>query len=78
MDDLDRLFTYLVKHLAATAPERLYKPFQISELYQRLIPYRMHRRELGFEAVEDYEVEACLATVSAPERVEKLEEFAER
>jgi enoyl-CoA hydratase len=35
-------------------------------------------KEVSLEALMDYEVEACLATVSAPERMEKLEEFAER
>lgn len=34
--------------------------------------------EVSLEALMDYEVEACLATVSAPERSEKLEEFADR
>ncbi len=34
--------------------------------------------EVSLEALMDYEIEACLATVSAPERVDKLEEFAER
>ncbi len=34
--------------------------------------------EASLEALMDYEVEACLATVSAPERVEKLEEFQDR
>jgi len=34
--------------------------------------------EVSLEALMDYEVEACLATVSAPERQDKLEEFAER
>lgn len=34
--------------------------------------------EVSLEALMDYEVEACLATVSAPERVEKLEDFADR
>ena len=56
MDDLDRLFHHLVDHLARTKPDRLLKPFQVSELYQRLVPYRIHKRELGFEAVEDYEM----------------------
>ncbi|MBW1972324.1 MAG: enoyl-CoA hydratase/isomerase family protein [Spirochaetes bacterium] len=35
-------------------------------------------QEVSLEALMDYEIEACLATVSAPEREEKLEEFAER
>jgi enoyl-CoA hydratase len=34
--------------------------------------------EVSLEALMDYEVEACLATVSAPERMDKLEEFADR
>ncbi len=34
--------------------------------------------EVSLEALMDYEVEACLATVSAPERLDKLEEFAQR
>jgi len=34
--------------------------------------------EASLDALMDYEVEACLATVSAPERVEKLEEFQDR
>jgi len=34
--------------------------------------------EASLETLMDYEVEACLATVSAPERVEKLEEFQDR
>ncbi len=55
MDDVDRLFHYLVNHLATSAPEYLGRPFQVSELYQRLIPYRHHRTALGFDAVEDYD-----------------------
>jgi enoyl-CoA hydratase len=34
--------------------------------------------EASLESLMDYEVEACLATVSAPERMEKLEEFSDR
>jgi enoyl-CoA hydratase len=34
--------------------------------------------EVSLEALMDYEVEACLATVSAPERGEALEDFSER
>jgi enoyl-CoA hydratase len=34
--------------------------------------------EVSLEALMDYEIEGCLATVSAPERVDKLEEFADR
>jgi enoyl-CoA hydratase len=35
-------------------------------------------REVSLEALMDYEIEACLATVSTADRQEKLEEFAER
>jgi hypothetical protein len=56
MDELDRLFRYLVNYLATSAPEKLKSPFQVSELYQTLIPYRRHRGELKFEAIEDYEM----------------------
>lgn len=56
MDDLDRLFRYLVNHLAKDAPERLTSPFEVSELYQSIVPYRGHRRALNFESVEDYEM----------------------
>jgi hypothetical protein len=55
MDDLDRLFQYLVNHLAQDAPQYLNRPFQVSELYQRLIPYRYHRDALGFGSADDYE-----------------------
>ena len=34
--------------------------------------------EVSLEALMDYEIEACLATVSAPERQDKLEQFADR
>lgn len=34
--------------------------------------------EVSLEALMDFEVEACLATVSAPERIEALEGFAQR
>jgi len=56
MDDVDRLFQYLVRHLQDAAPEYLKRPFQVSELYQRLIPYRLHRSGLGFDSIEDYEM----------------------
>lgn len=55
MDDVDRIFRYLVNHLSTNAPRYLERPFQISELYQRLIPYRHHRDALRFDTIEDYE-----------------------
>jgi hypothetical protein len=56
MDDVDRIFQYLVNHLSTNAPRYLERPFQISELYQRLIPYRYHRDVLRFDTIEDYEI----------------------
>jgi hypothetical protein len=56
MDDLDRLFRYLVRRLSDAGPERLRTPFHVSELYQTLVPYRTHKQELGFDAIEDYEM----------------------
>lgn len=66
MDDLDRLFQYLVNHLAHDAPQYLDRPFQVSELYQRLIPYRYHRDSLGFGSADDYE--AAMLRLLAGER----------
>ena len=66
MDDLDRLFQYLVNHLAQDAPQYLDRPFQVSELYQRLIPYRYHRDGMGFGSADDYE--AAMLRLLAGER----------
>jgi hypothetical protein len=56
MDDLDRLFRQLVDVLATKDPQRLTAPFQISELYQSILPYRLFRKQLGFDCNEDYEM----------------------
>ncbi|MEO7220386.1 MAG: zinc ribbon domain-containing protein [Gemmatimonadaceae bacterium] len=37
-------------------PEYLTLPFTVQELYETLIPYRHHRRELGIETNQDYEI----------------------
>jgi len=36
--------------------EHLTMPFTVQELYETLIPYRHHRRELGIETNQDYEI----------------------
>lgn len=59
MDDLDRLFRRLVQNIRNGYPEYLTHPFEVSELYQNLIPYRHNRREMGIETNEDYEVALC-------------------
>ncbi len=56
MDDLDRMFRRLVQNVRAGYPEYLSRPFEVSELYQNLIPYRHNRRELGIETNQDYEL----------------------
>lgn len=55
MDDLDRLFQRLVHSIRLRHPEYLTMPFTVQELYEDLVPYRHHRRELGIETNQDYE-----------------------
>lgn len=56
MDDLDRVFHRLVSNIRHRHPEHLTLPFTVQELYETLIPYRHHRRELGIETNQDYEI----------------------
>ncbi len=56
MDDLDRVFHRLVSNIRHRFPEYLTLPFTVQELYESLIPYRHHRRELGIETNQDYEI----------------------
>ncbi len=56
MDDLDRMFRRLLQNVRDGYPNYLTRPFEISELYQNLIPYRHNRRELEIETNEDYEL----------------------
>jgi hypothetical protein len=56
MDDLERLFRQLVLVMTENQPDRLTTAFQLSELYQSIIPYRKYRKQLGFETNEDYEM----------------------
>jgi len=80
MDDLDRLFRQLVAVLTTNSPERVTAPFQISELYQSILPYRFYKNQLGFECNEDYEMavlrlfagEADYATVEPDEVKQQL------
>jgi hypothetical protein len=59
MDDLDRLFRRLVENIRNGYPAYLSHHFEVSELYQNLIPYRHNRREMGIETNQDYEVAVC-------------------
>jgi len=56
MDDLDRMYRRLVQNLRAGFPDLLSRPFEVSELYTTLVPYRHNRRELGLETNQDYEL----------------------
>lgn len=56
MDDLDRVFHRLVSNIRHRHSEYLTMPFTVQELYETLIPYRHHRRELGIETNQDYEI----------------------
>jgi hypothetical protein len=56
MDDLDRIFHRLVSNIRHRHSEYLTMPFTVQELYETLIPYRHHRRELGIETNQDYEI----------------------
>lgn len=59
MDDLDRMFRCLLQVMSSTYPQYLTQPFEVAEIYQNLIPYRHHRRELRIETNEDYQVALC-------------------
>jgi hypothetical protein len=56
MDALDRTFQHLVQTIQARYPAYLTQPFEVAELYQNILPYRHHRRELGLETNQDYEL----------------------
>jgi hypothetical protein len=56
VDDLDRIFHRLVSNIRHRHSEYLTLPFTVQELYETLIPYRHHRRELGIETNQDYEI----------------------
>ena len=66
MDDLDRLFQRLVHNIRFRSPEYLTVPFTVQDLYETLVPYRHHRRELGIETNQDYET--ALARLLSGER----------
>ena len=56
MDEIDRLFRLLVETIRSQEPELLSRPFEVADLYQSLLPYRLHRRELALETNSDYEM----------------------
>src|SRR5918999_1663814 len=56
MDNLDRMFRHLVRTIETRKREYLSRPFEVIELHQTILPYRLHRRELGLETNHDYEL----------------------
>lgn len=56
MDELDRMFRRLVHNVRAGFPDLLTRSFEVSALYQTLIPYRLNRAELGIDSAEEYEM----------------------
>jgi hypothetical protein len=63
MDDLDRLYHHLVDTLRHEAPHLLRQRFTVGDLAQQLVPYRLHRRGLGFDSIQQYDA-AMLRLVS--------------
>lgn len=56
MDALDRFFLHLVRTLRTSHPPLLSGAFDVAELYQTILPYRHHRRALGIETNQEYEL----------------------
>ena len=56
MDNLDRMYRHLVRVIRSRLPQHLAQPFTIADLNQTILPYRLHRRELGLDTNDDYEI----------------------
>ena len=56
MDHVARTFRLLVTRIARDDPARLHQPLQVSEVYQRWIPYRHCKGQLSFDAIDDYDM----------------------
>jgi len=56
MDDVERMYRHLVRTIRTTSPHLLTQPFQVADLYATILPYRLHRRDLGLETNQDYEM----------------------
>ena len=66
MDNIDRMYRHLVRTIRSRFPQYLVQPFDVAELHQTILPYRHHRRELGIETNEDYEITLDGAVVRRP------------
>jgi hypothetical protein len=56
MDDLDRLYDRLATNVRDGFPHLLDRAFQLGDVGEHLVPYRLNRRELGFDSVRLYEL----------------------
>ncbi|HEX3868691.1 MAG TPA: zinc ribbon domain-containing protein [Gemmatimonadaceae bacterium] len=56
MDHLDRTYQHLVRTIRSRFPQYESHPFDVAELYQTILPYRHHRRDLGLDTNDDYEM----------------------
>jgi hypothetical protein len=56
MDELDRMYRRLAHNIRASFPDLLTRPFEVSQIYQHVIPYRLNRRELALDSNEEYEL----------------------
>jgi hypothetical protein len=66
MDDLDRLYHRLLDAVRESAPHLRERRFRLGDIPQHLLPYRLHRRDMGFDSVQQYE--GALARLAAGER----------
>lgn len=56
MDSVDRMYRHLVRTIRSRFPQYLTQPFSVTELQSTILPYRLHRRELGIETNDEYEI----------------------
>jgi hypothetical protein len=56
VDNVEQMFRHLVRTIRTRFPQYLSQPFDVAELHQNILPYRHHRRELGMETNEEYEI----------------------
>lgn len=78
MDSLDRTFRHLLQVIQARYPAYLSQPFEVAELYQNILPYRHHRRELGLETNQDYEMVLLQLLAGARDYLVVSEEMRQR
>src|SRR5215467_14034347 len=78
MDALDRTFRHLLNTIQARYPTYLAQPFEVAELYQNILPYRHHRRELGLETNQEYELVLLQLYSGAREYLVVNDEMRER